>query len=370
MKCNIIVKFALGLYLKMMISSADRKILELDALIASSSCVSVVVHSHPDGDAIGSGIGLCHYLKEKRGCDCRLLVPDAFSETLVFLPLDGFVIDASSDAAQAERRIKESGLIFCLDMNHFNRAGVLENALAASDARKVLIDHHPDPDRDSFDVVFSETEISSASELLYWVLTAMSGEGADASVLPEATRRSLMTGMTTDTNNFANSVFPTTLAMASSLLGAGVDRDSILLHIYSCYRENRLRAMGFFLDRLMKITPDGVAYMIVTRETAERFDLHEGETEGFVNLPLSIEKVKMSLFLKEDASGEFFRVSVRSKKGWSANGLAGGYFNGGGHECAAGGKLFFPSDIPDREAAADYIEKVTARFLHREGPAI
>lgn len=109
-----------------------------------------------------------------------------------------------------------------------------------------------------------------------------------------------MTGMTTDTNNFANSVFPSTFEMSSKLIDAGVDRDDILIHLYNEYRENRFRAMGAFLQEKLKITDDGVAYAVFRAEDWHRYDLMDGETEGFVNMPLGIKKVRMSIFLREE----------------------------------------------------------------------
>jgi hypothetical protein len=184
----------------------------------------------------------------------------------------------------------------------------LADSLRDSIARKVLIDHHLNPERASFDLVFSESEISSASELLYQVLLALPGVGT-ADRLPLDVLTSLMTGMTTDTNNFANSVFPSTLQMASELLAAGVDRDALIDHLYHSYRENRLRAMGACLQERMRITPDGVAFIVLDRAFMERFDLQEGETEGFVNLPLGIGRVRLSLLLREDDG--HFRVGLR-----------------------------------------------------------
>ena len=190
----------------------------------------------------------------------------------------------------------------------------------------------------------------------------------DASRIPALAAASLMTGMTTDTNNFANSVFPSTLAMASGLLAAGVNRDRILQDLYNSYRENRLRMEGYLLHENMKITPEGVAYMIVDKKLASEFNIREGETEGFVNMPLAIGKVGMSIFLKEDGEG-FFRVSVRSKKGISANKCATRYFHGGGHERASGGRLFFsrtdgvPADINAPGEAESYIVRSVAEFF-------
>ena len=119
--------------------------------------------------------------------------------------------------------------------------------------------------------------------------------------------------LSTDTNNFANSVYPSTFMMASELLAAGIDRDAIIASLYTNYRENRFRLMGRLLSENMVVTDFGVAYMIVDRMMAGKYDIREGETEGFVNIPLGIDCVRMSLLLKEEE--DRFRVSVRSKKG-------------------------------------------------------
>ncbi|MBO7070436.1 MAG: DHH family phosphoesterase [Bacteroidales bacterium] len=321
--------------------------------------ISVVSHTHPDGDAAGSTAALLSYIRECRGKDVKVILPDYPSETLLFL-CDG-VIFASDHAVEAEEWISSSDLIILIDANEFRRTEQLEGILRASSAEKILIDHHVGPDRECFSTVFSETEISSACELLFWILMEMPDINADAARLPGAAAMALMAGMTTDTNNFANSVFPSTMEMASRLLQAGVDRDDILDHIYFRYRENRVRAMGYLQSECMRITPKGAAYMIATRDIQKRFDMREGETEGLVNVPLVIGKVRMSLFLKEDDG--YFRVSIRSKEGTSARELAKSRFHGGGHEKAAGGKLYFPGDIPSPADAAAYIESATEEFL-------
>ena len=227
-----------------------------------------------------------------------------------------------------------------LDFNAFHRTDRMENVLTASKARKILIDHHLNPDRSVFDLTFSETEISSASELLYQILIRTSRIGMDATLLPPQSATALMTGMTTDTNNFSNSTYPSTFLMASDLLAAGVDRDAILSHLYNQFGENRLRVMGHMMKDLLTITEDGVAYIVLDKADQARYNVAEGDTEGFVNMPLSIAKVRMSILAKED-DGKI-RISVRSRKGTSANGCARTYFNGGGHENAAGGKLELP----------------------------
>ena len=332
----------------------------LDEMLSGSTGAAIVVHSHPDGDALGSSLALMRYLRETKGSAARVIVPDRPPKSLSFLYEEDEILVYADRPSAASEVLNSCDLLICLDLNAFNRTAEMESVLSGLKCRKLLIDHHLNPDRNAFDLVFSETEISSTCELLFWLLMEMP-DIKDASSLPARAASALMAGMTTDTNNFANSVFPGTLEMASLLLGAGVDRDSLLANLYNCYRENRLRAQGYFLSEKMTVLDNGVAYAVFSEEDRKRFGLLDGETEGFVNLPLGIEQVGMSLFLREE--GVLFRVSIRSKKGWSANRLAAAYFHGGGHECAAGGKLFKAEGILSAGDAERYVEEVTARFL-------
>lgn len=314
--------------------------------------IATVTHTHPDGDAAGSSIGMAEWLRSI-GKEVFCFFPDPVPGTLRFM-LAGEVgkgcVVFSEQPAEAARILGTCDLVICLDFPALHRAEGMEEVLSALTVPKVLIDHHVQPQADAFAVCFSETEISSASELVFQVLTAVGAE------LPQTAANALMTGMLTDTNNFSNSTYPSTLDMAARLMERGVNRDLILQSINQNYEERRLRAMGFLLER-MTVTPDGMAFMILDAAARDRFGLEDGETEGFVNLPLSIRNVRMSIFLKE-AEGHF-RVSVRSKRGTSARRVAERYFHGGGHELAAGGKLFFPGDIPVPAEAAAYLETIT-----------
>ena len=339
----------------------ENSIRTLDGLIEAAERITIAVHTHPDGDAAGSGAALLSYLRERRGKDAVLLLPDPLPDSLTFvLPRDGVMVYEEAPET-ACGRIAASDLLFGMDFNAFDRTGGAEIPLRESRAEKVLFDHHLSPDRAAFDLVFSRTDVSSACEVLFDTLLALPDIAGDAGKLPAACTYALMTGMTTDTNNFANSVFPGTLRMASALLAAGTDRDDILARLYNRYRENRFRLMGFLLSEVLRITPEGVAYMILRKADQLRFDMRQGETEGFVNLPLGIDRVRMSLFLTEQE--DHFRVSVRSKKGTSANRMAATRFHGGGHELAAGGKLFFPADIPGPDDAQAYILKGIEGFF-------
>jgi phosphoesterase RecJ-like protein len=312
-------------------------------LIEEAKHPIIVTHAKPDGDAIGSSAAMFHFLCLCGKEDKLLVLNDSCPRYLGFIreaiPQEALIIK-EENSQKALDAIARADLIICLDFHAFHRTGGLETALTESKARKILIDHHLDPDRSLYDLSFSQNDISSASELLFWILMATPQIDGKAENLPPAGATALMTGMTTDTNNFGNSVYPSTLAMASDLLQAGVDRDMILQKINQEHTESRLRLKGFMLKDLMKITKDGVAYMVLDKKAQYGYKMQEGDTEGFVNEPLSIGKVKMSIFAREE-SGEI-RISIRSKRGTSANRCAKLFFNGGGHENAAGGKLYMP----------------------------
>lgn len=337
-----------------------------ESMIDKAEHICIVTHMKPDGDAIGSATAMYHFLR-RSGKSPHIILNDPYPSYLSFLITPGLSEDMYIYEDQPEAASKEiinSDLIICLDFNAFHRTDRLERPLEESEGRKILIDHHLNPARELFDLSFSETEISSASELLYHILRNTYAIGNDATRLGEKCAQSLMTGMTTDTNNFANSVFPSTLQMASDLLATGTDRDFILNRLYNQYSENRLRLMGHMMKDLLKITGDGVAYIVLDRNTQEEYETAEGDTEGFVNMPLSIADIRMSILAKED--NDRIRISIRSKKGTSANRCARAYFNGGGHENAAGGRLIIPEDIRGIDEVGEYIERTTHIFLNDE----
>lgn len=332
--------------------------------LQASEKIVIVSHMKPDGDALGSSLGMYHTLK-LYGKSAKIAISDPAPQTIRFIT-DGIenILVHQDKPEETERAILESDLIICLDFNSFHRTDKLENVLYESKADKVLIDHHLNPDRECFSLVISETEVSSASELLYHILMSLPPVNGDPSRIPCEAALALMTGMTTDTNNFMNSVYPSTLQMASSLLKAGVDRELIIENVYKNFKESRVRLQGYILKDLMRITADGVAYIVLDRNDIEKYDVEEGDTEGFVNIPLSIGNVKMSIFAKEDK--DRIRISIRSKRGISANRCSQLHFNGGGHENAAGGRLIMPGDVACVEAVAEYIERHTHKFMTEE----
>ena len=339
----------------------------LDALhgfFAESRVVTLVSHAHPDGDAVGSTTALCAWL-QALGKDVQTILPTPPGDNIRFI-CEGFSpLVYTREQAACDRRLAASDLLVCLDFNGFSRTDAMEPALRAATARKVLIDHHLYPDEAAFDLCLSQTDISSASELLFWILLGMPEVAGDAAALPPRCAAALMAGMTTDTNNFANSVYPSTFEMASRLLAAGVDRDGIISALYHNYRENRIRLFGEMMKDRLRITPEGVALMFLPSALARRYDIREGETEGLVNQPLAISSVRMSVLVKEESDGTV-RVSLRSKRGVSANRFAARFFHGGGHEMASGGKILVPGDVASIQEIEAYLADVSRQYMREE----
>ncbi len=347
----------------LMIELNSHKIKDFEDLIDKAQNIVITTHQRPDGDGLGSSLGIYYFLKSQNKA-ARLILNDKHPDSLEFMfnnfPKNQLTI-YSEDATKTETWIKEADLIFCMDFNEFHRTDKLEPFLLQSKAKKILIDHHLNPDRSLFDLVFSIIDISSAAELVYHILMHTSSIKHNALNLSLECATALMIGMTTDTNNFANSIYPSTFAMASSLLEVGVDRNKIISELYHNQSENRLRLIAHLLMNEFTITEYGVAYMILDKKTADEYKIEEGETEGFVNIPLELAKVKMSIFVKEEEDS--IRISIRSKEGISANTCSGLYFNGGGHELAAGGKLYIGKEVKSIEEVGTYIEKYTAEFM-------
>lgn len=342
----------------------------LSSELSNATKTAIVTHFKPDGDAMGSSIAMYSFMKHFFKSEVKIILNDRYPQSIAFMvrpELENDILTYDENPEEIIQVIAEADHIIALDFNAFHRTDRLESALSESKAFKILIDHHLNPDTESFDLTFSYQEISSASELLYHILKATPQCQGKKELLPFHAAESLMTGMTTDTNNFANSTYPSTLQMASELIELGVDRDYILFNLYNQYGENRIRLLGYALKDLLRITEDGVAYIVMDKETLERYNIGEGDTEGFVNMPLAIGNVRMSILAKED-NGRI-RISIRSKKGTSANRCSRLHFNGGGHENAAGGRLNIPENVRSIAEVGEYIEKHTHIFITEENEA-
>lgn len=326
----------------------------LSQIIGGAERIILVGHVNPDGDSIGSLMGMKGYLSDL-GKVVTAIVPNRHPEFLNFLDPDNLILPYSESAEQVQRAVDMADLVICLDFNSLKRIDALGSVIGECNAPKVLIDHHPQPDT-IFNLIYSYPHFSSTCELVYWILKGLLQESGKSISIQSAV--ALYTGMMTDTNNFANSVIPSTFKMAGELMELGVDKEWVQKMVFGGYSQERMRLMGYMLSENMKILPKyNAAIMILTKEIKERFNFADGDSEGFVNLALNIKGIRVSgLFTEGD---EFIRVSLRSKDDFSVNRLAREFFNGGGHERAAGGRLFFPIN-----EVGEYFEKSLDKFIN------
>lgn len=299
--------------------------------------IVLVGHVNPDGDAIGSLSGMKSYL-ESIGKKVTAVVPNKYPQFLEFLDPEHKILLFSAEPEKVKEVIGKAQLIICMDFNSLGRIDALGDVIASAQCTKVLIDHHPGPDS-IFNIVYSYPALSSTCEVAFWIIRGL--EEIFGNRMPLSSSIALYTGMMTDTNNFSNSVLPSTFRMAGDLIEAGVDKEWVQKMVFGGYSQERMRLMGYMLSENMKILPQfNAAIMILSKEIKEKYKFEDGDSEGFVNLALNIKSVKISALFTE--GDEFIRVSLRSKDDFSVNRLSREYFNGGGHERAAGGRLFIP----------------------------
>lgn len=340
--------------------TTDKNSDQLWSVIESSSRIVLLAHANPDGDAIGSVTAMYHYLRQI-GKTAFMVVPNRYPDFLSCLnPADAHIHTYKDESAECDKAIAGADLVICMDMNGPRRIDELaEPVFNGTDARRILIDHHLNPETDFFDIVISETAVSSTCELLLSLILKSPEICGNFGRVNLDCATAIAAGMLTDTNNFANSIFPDTLERMSMLLKRGVDRDSLYDSIFCSYSESRMRLMGHLLSEKMSVIHDGsVAFIILDNADKEKYSFRTGDSEGFVNLPLKMQGIRMSALLKEDDS--YVKVSLRSKGDLDVNLFAREYCNGGGHRNASGGKLYM--DISETAAyftasVEDYFKK-------------
>ncbi|MDR0659096.1 MAG: bifunctional oligoribonuclease/PAP phosphatase NrnA [Mediterranea sp.] len=313
--------------------------------------IVIVSHVSPDGDAIGSSLGLWHFLVSQNK-DAYVVVPNGFPGFLKWMPGSKDVLLYDRYMAFADQLIAEADIICCLDFNALSRIGDMAGSVEASPARKILIDHHLYPD-DFCRITISHPEISSTSELVFRLICRMG-------YFPDISREAaecIYTGMMTDTGGFSfNSNHPEIYYIISELLSKGIDKDEIYRKVYNTYSECRLRLMGHVLTRMKIYEECHSALLTLTVEEQNRFNYVKGDSEGFVNIPLSVKGVRFSCFLREDTERDVIKISLRSVGDFPCNKVAAGYFNGGGHLNASGGEFYGTME----EAAARFEEALKA----------
>ncbi|HOI49298.1 MAG TPA: bifunctional oligoribonuclease/PAP phosphatase NrnA [Prolixibacteraceae bacterium] len=294
--------------------------------------VVVVPHSNPDGDAIGAAFGLARVLKNA-GFAVSIVSPNDYPTFLSWLEGDIEIVNFLKSRSVAESRLRASKLMFCVDFNEIDRVDEMKDALAAYSGKKVLIDHHPFP-KDFCDWMVSESTYSSTAELVYDVVDALGlGQFWD-----KQAAEAIYTGIMTDTGSFShNTSRPNLYRVLTGLMTFGIDTEAVHERVYHNFSAHRLQLLGYCLAEKLVVLPEfRTAYISITRDELKKYNFVPGDTEGFVNYPLSINNIVFSaLFIEKDG---WVKASFRSKGSFPANAFSEAHFGGGGHLNAAGGE--------------------------------
>lgn len=311
----------------------------------------IIPHISADGDAAGACSAFSVAL-ENAGISAKIITCDFLPDYLKWLKNTDKALSFQEKAEKCKMLIAQADVIFMLDHNTVRREGDLEPYVAAYTGPKVIIDHHPAPE--AVDYVISDTRVSSTCELLYTVIRRLWGEQA---VTPDIAN-ALYTGINTDTGGLShNSSRPETYRVIAHLLELGLDKEYVHENLYQRNRLSRLRLIGNALLNKLAVLPDyPVALIPITRQELEMYDYKEGDLEGLVNIPLSVENVCVSVQITQRK--ERVKLSFRSKGNIPVNAWAKEYFNGGGHLNAAGGQM----DVP-LEQVVEQVKKTAAWFF-------
>lgn len=297
--------------------------------------IAIITHYNPDGDAIGSTLGLKHFL-QKQGLSPQIVVPNDFPKFLKWLPEAKKITIAEYKRKQASDIISGADILFILDFNTPSRAGEkVAEWIKKSKATKILIDHHQQPD--AFDFVYSDTTQPATCQMVFRFIRALIPDFA----FDENIAQCLYTGIMTDTGGFRfRSTSADTHRIVAELIEAGANPAEITSNTWDNNTLSRLQLLSLILGRIEVVANGKVAILWLKRKELQQYGFEKGDTEGFVNYGLSLLGVEMSAFFMEDLYEEFIKISFRSKNDVDVNQFSRKYFNGGGHINAAGGKYF------------------------------
>lgn len=299
----------------------------------------IITHFKPDADALGSSLGLAGYLR-KLGHQTTVVTPSDYPEFLHWMPgNDGVIIYSKDKPTTAVTALNQAEIIFCVDFSSLQRVNELGQIVAKSNAKKVLIDHHLEPE-DFAEFVQWDTTAASTAELIYLLIRQL----GDEALIDADIANCLYAGLMTDTGSFRH---PNTthqvFEVAAALVAKGADPAKVAKLVYDTNTIERLRLLGFVLSERLQILPEyRTAYIVLSPEDLKRFGSQTGDTEGLVNYGLSIKNIRLSVMISDRRDN--IKLSFRSLGDFSVNDLARKHFEGGGHKNAAGGQTTLTLD--------------------------
>ena len=304
----------------------------LKQLLSTPQQISIVTHTNPDGDAIGSSLGLYHYLIQKKH-KVKVIVPNAFPHCLAWMNDSEKVIDYERQKEDADDFVQTSDILFMLDFNNLQRIDNLADAVEKSDAFKILIDHHQQPDI-AANITVSDISACSTCQMIFEIIDLL----GDKNLINVNSAECLYCGIMTDTASFR---FDTTSAkthrIVAQLIEIGIVKSKIHGAVYDKNTLDKLQLVSYCLCNNLKLHHNNkIATITFNAEEQKKYNMQKGDTEGLVNHGLSVDGVLVSAFFTERDG--MIKISFRSKGKIDVNAFARKYFEGGGHVNAAGAK--------------------------------
>lgn len=321
-------------------------------LLSSPKKIVIIPHRNPDGDAMGSTLGLYHFLKLK-GHEPVVIVPNEFPDFLAWLPSSDTVKVYEKENEVSYGLLKAADIIFTLDFNVLSRTGdFMAEALKKLTAPFIMIDHHQKPD-DYAVVTFSDTSYGSTCEMVYHFIQQL-GEG---NLIDKTIATCLYTGIVTDSGSFRYpSTTGTTHRIVSEFIDLGIDNSNIHSLLFDNHSHNRIQILARALQNMMVLPAYKTSYTSLSQEELNSFGHSKGDTEGIVNYGLSMKDIAFTAFFTENKDENIIKISFRSKGDFDVNAYAREHFSGGGHINAAGGK--------SHESLEATIQKFIATLAH------
>ncbi len=311
----------------------EQSILEITSDLSRANNIVIVPHKGPDGDAIGSSLGLYHFLKGK-GHHVTVIAPNDYPDFLKWLPGQEDIMIFEKDYMLCKPLISNADIIFTLDFNDLSRTGDMQDSLMEAEATFIMIDHHPEPSTYAHHT-YSDATMSSTCQMVYQFIDKLR---AVKSITPEIAT-CLYTGIMTDTGSFRfRSTSSETHKVIADLIKRGADNAKIHQQIYDTSSESRLKLLGVALQNLRVNKELRTAYITLSQEELDQNNFRKGDTEGFVNYGLSLEGIIFAAIFIEHKMDGIIKISFRSKGSFNVNQFSRAHFHGGGHINAAGGK--------------------------------
>lgn len=319
---------------------------KLQEFLKESKNIVIIGHKNPDGDAVGSALALANYLS-KKGHLAQVMMPNKFPDFLSWMPNSKSVYFFEYQKEECTEKIEKSDIIFLLDFNTLHRVGdEMQQVLEKYTKDFALIDHHQQPDE--FKYMYSDVEICSTCQMVYHFIEKM----GDVNLIDKTIATCLYTGIMTDTGSFRfRTTTGTTHRIVADLIEKGVENDKIHSNTFDANSYGRLQLLGKALSNLKVLPEYKTAYITISQAEKEQYEYQRGDTDGVVNYALSLKDTVFGVIFIEDLEQGIIKISFRSKGTFSVNEFAGKYFQGGGHNNAAGGK------------SVETIEKTVEKFV-------